>query len=216
MQILAVLYPVLLSVWPLLCVYCICLGNYLPEELITAAFVCMVSILLFQLLMQLLVKDWHKSGLLALLMLITVWSYVPFETGVTAFTGAEGDWIFILYLILCISTIVFVSRSKLSFKACTQPLFVLALFLCIYNVYPIVQSEIQLAAQSARLVSDNTTEDVALKLVAPQQLPDIYYVIVDAFANPTTLKEKYGYDDSAFVDFEEKAILCGLRKRQQL
>jgi len=38
----------------------------------------------------------------------------------------------------------------------------------------------------------------------PSSYPDIYYIILDSYANSNTLKEDYGYDNHEFIDYLEK------------
>ncbi|CAN5602535.1 hypothetical protein BH10CYA1_BH10CYA1_11550 [soil metagenome] len=206
-SLVAALYPMLFSIWPVLCIYVAGLGNYLPEELVTAAAACALITLLLSGLTQLLVRDLHKAAALSTFMVLFVWSFNMFRTCLSELAKHLGigveiisdDAVVLIYIILCALIILLFAKSKLQFIQVTIPMSILGCVLVAFNIFPIVGAELEFDQQTEKIVSANFREDDALKMVKPAHLPDIYYVIVDAFANADALKKVYGYDNQSFI-----------------
>jgi hypothetical protein len=207
LSILAALYPMLFSTWPVLCIYAAGLGNYLSEELVTAVTASALAILLLLGVTYLLVRDLHKAAALSTFMVLFVWSFNMFRTCIIAIAQWLGivfvsdDAVLVLYVILCALTIFLFAKSKLQFSQVTIPMTILGCVLVAFNVFPIVRAELEFDAQAQKIVRANFREDDSLQMVKPARLPDIYYIIVDAFANANTLKSVYGFDNQPFIQF---------------
>ena len=84
-----------------------------------------------------------------------------------------------------------------SFLPVTPALNAAALSLLGFNLIIIVSASI---ATSSRLPVAPEGESASIARTGPAP-PDIYYVIVDGYANSRTLREVVGYDNTSFEDF---------------
>jgi hypothetical protein len=99
-----------------------------------------------------------------------------------------------LWGVLFLLALWWVTRRKIAFRGYTVYLNFLSLFLLIFPLFSIFTSP--------KLTLDSSSAPVQPAEVASneQQLPDIYYIILDSYGRSDLLHEVYGYDNSAFVD----------------
>lgn len=95
---------------------------------------------------------------------------------------------FILYLLL---------KAKKHLTSFTRIFNIAALFLIIWPLFTI--TTIQIARVNRNIKAPEQITGVSDK--SNNDLPDIYYIIVDAYANQHTLKDYYNFDNSEFINF---------------
>lgn len=107
---------------------------------------------------------------------------------------------------------IFFTRPHRKLNKITNSLNFLSIFLVIFALIPIVTHEIKLAnarnIEKSRGARMNKSVEIA-KIIIGQPIstaknPNIYYIVVDAYANNSILKEVYGYDNSEFLNFLSK------------
>lgn len=116
---------------------------------------------------------------------------------------------FIIPLFLLIGALLFyiVGKSKRDFGKVNYFLNVAAVFLILFNIFNIVHYEIKKSrfvhnfTGNFREVPISREDAQALK---EKNLPDIYYIILDEYAAPGTIKRLYDYDSSPFTKYLEE------------
>lgn len=95
-----------------------------------------------------------------------------------------------------IGLVYFLIKSKKHLVKFTIMFNIAALFLIIPSIYTITSIQIiresRTTKEPAKLTSLNSPKE---------NLPDIYYIIVDSYANQHTLKDYYNFDNSSFINF---------------
>jgi hypothetical protein len=95
--------------------------------------------------------------------------------------------------------VYFISRAKRDFRTTTTVLNVVAVALIVINLFNIASYEIKLARRDTGTPQESNTQALAASnLTELNTLPDIYFIILDEYAHPDTMREWYGYDNSEF------------------
>lgn len=157
-------------------------------------------------------RDWGKSALLGVLVLLLFYSYghaydllkkisilgvIPGRHLVmiplwTAILGVGAWWIL---------------RKIQNLHVWTRALNLIAVVVLIYPMYQIASFEIFTRISAPQ-------EEFGLRLVDGQTAPDIYYIILDAYSREDVLREYYGFDDSEFIQaLEDRGFVIAERSR---
>jgi len=111
--------------------------------------------------------------------------------------------------------VYFISRAKRDFRITTRWLNVAAVALIAINLFNIASYQVELARSSAGTPGESPTQaSTASNLTELDTLPDIYFIILDEYAHPDTMKEYYDYDNSEFIaSLEEKGIFIATESK---
>jgi hypothetical protein len=195
----SVIYPFLLAVYPVLFLYSHNLGEVTFRETFTPTAIILGLTLLAWGILGAALKNWKKSGIIVSLFLVLFFSYGYFRTPL------EGK----RYVLLVTSIWVlfftlgsfFTIRSKKDFTEATIILNIVAGILIAQPVLNIVTHKFRNIRQisqdnDSRLMREN------LRLPARREsYPDIYFIILDAYAREDILRELYNFDNSEFLNF---------------
>lgn len=193
------------------------LGEFLPEDLIFPSMLFMILSGLLAAVLGLSLSNMHKGALLSSFIVVAFFSFQQFELvalfpllPLLKFGHAEETLLFIYALLFCPLVFLIVrgtfnwrgeSRS-IDFQSITPVANLSSVLLCVMAAVPIALYEIPANLQARSIVESVLRKDQGVRLAASRnEPPDIYYFIVDAYANPHTLKEIYGYDPSDFHNF---------------
>jgi hypothetical protein len=172
---------------------------YMSYRPLLIGFLC--SVLIF-VVSKIILKDNKKTALFSFLFLLFLASYgvrYDFLEGLYY----NGYWPFghihrILILsdiIILILLLIFIKRTKkslLGINAFLNTTFILLisynLFICLFNYSQTKEKNV-----NAKVISKSE-----------KKLPNIYYFILDGYANNITLKKHYNYDNKKFLSFLEK------------
>jgi hypothetical protein len=174
---------------------------------------------LFLLLNQVL-KNKVKTGLILLPFLFIFLNYTRIYRTFVGF-GGEDHFLCQYPSILLICGALFIAysyiiiKSKKQFDKSTKFLNVLATFLMVITLINIVTFEIQMKRYLKPEI--DSTQDMETVLADSQivgETPDIYYLIFDRYANQHILKEYYNYDNAEFINFlANKGFYIGDKSR---
>ena len=154
-----------------------------------------------------LIRDWKRAGLVSSLFLLLFFSYGH------VFHLIEGKVIGDILIgradiLFAVWEIVFILGSWwIIRKAKHNWVLGLTQFLNLTSTFAILLSGFQILTISAQFASvtdpnfKTTYEETPAPQTFPNDLPDIYYIIVDTYGRADILKELYSYDNSGFADF---------------
>jgi hypothetical protein len=158
---------------------------------------------------QLILKDWEKAGAICSLLIIMFFSFGHFA-------NALGNWSIKDILILDISGLAWlwlfafllftfmIIRSTLPeyftglLNIISSAIVISSLVLIISAVVPIKQDGHQVVEALSQSRRETETESPLLEL-SESELPDVYYIVLDAYERADKLEEFYNYDNSYFV-----------------
>ena len=192
--------PVLFSVYPVVFLYAhnvsILTLSQLPVPLVFASI--LAGIVFF--LLQGILKVATKASLAAALFMVLFWNYNLLPGGLARAFGPV-PWV-LLFLSLSLYALLVWGihrvRKIAVLKSCNHILLVVISVLLVFNLIGMMRAEIR-KSQIASPLSDS--QSLRVKHVVPDNLPDIYFIILDEYANFHTLKEAFDYDNDAFAAF---------------
>jgi hypothetical protein len=201
------IHPFLLAAYPVLFLYA---QNVDLTPLIDAlgplAVGLFVSLLLFLTFYGAL-RDPAKAGLLLSACVLLFFSYGHVVDVLENFGLGTGDSVirpdFVLlpvWVLLLAVAAYFIVKTRDELRTPTNLLNVVSAVLVLLSLGSIVSYEV---GRRALLASqrDAAPETGAREPATAGQLPDIYYIILDAYTSQDVLEEIWEYDNSAFIDF---------------
>lgn len=82
----------------------------------------------------------------------------------------------------------------------TRFLNVVAILALVFPVFQIVSFAFQ-SAQVSDVVADDVFDSIMLTESPPQELPDIFYIVLDGYGRADVLQELFHHDNSEFIEF---------------
>ena len=204
MKFLSKIYPLFFAIFPVLFYYN---TNRFETTISSLMFPFTLSIVIYACvygILRLIVVDKNRLKLLLALFIFYFFSYVHFVNSFSFLKSLLSNLHLPTNLILFIlysSLIVLVGKLLLKIKdrdKLAKTLALIGIYLVIFPLTKIIPWEVS-RAQTVRTTKDNTIDGVVIKNVARK--PDIYYIILDRYANDTSLSDYYGFDNSDFLNF---------------
>lgn len=215
---LLVIHPFLLAAFPAIASLQAVKTGILPEEAILPLMWSEVITAVVFAICYVCFRNAAKAGALCSGILVLSCCYGIFQFSLIKalqnMLGVQIDSgiLLLIYCLLCTTLLIAVLRvlKKSNFPAATTghdslSSFNLALNLAsaifiVVNLLPVVAYELELNQNARRVIAEFRQ---ALGPVKPNRAaakPDVYYIILDGFANSSTLK-RWGYDNHEFLDF---------------
>jgi hypothetical protein len=143
----------------------------------------------------LLTRNWLSSGLVTTVLVVAVFGYGHAWNAVSG--TFDSQWpLMAAWAALATVALYFASGARGRARVLTRALNVVTAILLVLNVWALGTSMIALGA-AAEVTGDVSPIDLAPP--DPDDLPDVYYIIVDRYAGPTALAETYGFDNEPFL-----------------
>jgi hypothetical protein len=192
----AVAHPFLLAIAPILFLYAYNMELASFTDTLLPMLVSLALALVAFLGLLLLLKDKYKAALLVSIFLVLFYSY-----------GRAADFLnnqklmLLIYGILLVCASLLVLLTKRSLVELNKGLTVFACALVLMSLFNMGYKKVTSKNENRR------TNKVVVKAgnkTAASKLPDIYYIILDAYCRHDVLKDMYHYDNSSFVNFLKK------------
>ena len=197
-----VIHPFLFAIFPVIFVYANNI-HYLPivEIVIPLGISLGIAIVLWLVLSFPL--DKKKSGFIVSIALVLFFTYGHLYVFLNYDSGIESEltrhrYLLPLYVGLFIIGVVYFVRTNRKLNNVTTILNAIAgtiVVLSLMNIAIFNLEREQFIENSSELVTQN------MNLETVEKPPNIYYIILDAYAGDKVLKNIYGYDNSEFTDF---------------
>jgi hypothetical protein len=199
-----VIHPFLFALWPVLFVYSENL-EFIPfSQAWTSLLILSSAALILFLLFTAVLGNVMQAGAVLSLFLILFFSFghvynTFWEERATYAATNESLMLMIAWATLFAGGSALVFRIKNRWQGITRTLNVVALALTMISVSNIGVYELR-ERTSRRDAATQTLEIAQAEPVPVDTLPNIYYIILDAYGRADILKEAYSYDNSKFLD----------------
>jgi hypothetical protein len=209
------LHPILISILSLVVLYAHNISEIPFSSNYRLLAFCLMGAILLTFIFKMILGDWQKGALTASLTFLLFFSYGHIYNALEDFTIFNvnlGRHRFLapLWLILYMVGIAVISRMKKT-ESTTTALNIMALSAFLLPIYQIITYQISDFTQNP--ISTHVSTD-SLSLPKDQPPPDIYYIILDAYARDDSLLEDYGFDNSSFLKaLEESGFYVGYCSR---
>ena len=193
------LYPILFSVFPVLSLAAYNIDEISLDVILRPLFIFLLTGLILFGVAKLIFRDWDRAALAVLLFLFLFFIYGQVYSvledvtvqGISLFRHRTLVPLFGIFLAL---SLFFIARHADRSSLSRYGLNLLSMVLLIYPVFQIVSNSIQQWWAERSLLSSSS------EISAATNQPDIYYIILDAYAREDVLRDLLGYDNSDFLN----------------
>lgn len=195
MRKLTVLHPFLFAAFFILAVYAANMGEVTLSELVIPLLIAVGSVLALFVVSRLLLKDVNKAGIIVSIFVILFFSYGHVSSIVASHLPSGKGLVLPLSAIFLLLAVYLAVRTRWNLRKLTTILSVIGACLVLMSLVRIGVYEIR------RPDSVHGVPAVDVDLHEPDQPPDIYYIILDAYASSDHLIDAYDYDNGAFIEY---------------
>lgn len=179
------------------------------RDVVSSLLLTMAFVVVFWALFLLITRSAARASLASTLFFLLFFSFGHVYNLVQnkVFLGISIGFIKLLaaYLVLAIVFTFLLIRVKKITVDVTLWLNAILGVLILFNLFQIIQFEIIHPRQPVVAAAENPPSSTTASGTSSGELPDIYYIILDAYSRQDVLKDIMNYDNSAFID--------GLRQR---
>jgi hypothetical protein len=152
--------------------------------------------------LRLILKDWQKAGLVSgvWVFLFVIYGHLyQFFRDSSFFAGLLGRHrILIPVFILAAGVSLFwIWRKKAVNGQLSQILNILSILLILYPSFHVINSGIT-SEKGQKEASQWTFSQLALQPIDPENLPDVYYIVLDTYTSSKALAKDFSFDNSEF------------------
>ena len=194
-----VVYPLLASAYPILALYAINLREMIPiGQLIGPLVVALAGAAVVMVAVRLVAHDWHQVGMFTTLLVVLFFTYGPAWEAVEGLLGAGhgtlvGTWI----VVGSLAGVAVLRLDSRRLAAATPVLNVVALLLVVGNLVAITRFQLEVRADSPTVA---TAAPIVSAREELEQLPDIYWIVLDRYGSADVIEKYYDHDISPFLD----------------
>jgi len=161
----------------------------------------LISCLSLVIFFRFFTPDWHKAAFCAGILTILFFTYghvYMIIKPLTVFNLILGRhrYLLLVWFMVAGVAVIYTTRKRGDFKNHTLVINMISLALQVYPIYTIGTHFF--AVRDASSSYSQPIQD--LDVGESQQLPDIYFIILDSYARSDLLKEEYGYDNTSFLN----------------
>jgi len=203
-----IFYPLLFAAFPILFLYAYNISEVSLSQIWLPLLISVAAALVLWLVLSLILRSRSKAGLATAIFLAFFFSYGHIYDVVERVFDFVPKHVYLLLAMLFVwgICVYFIGRAKRDFRTTSRWLNIVAMVLIAINLFNIASYQVKLAglddvtpAETSNTTAGNTTE--------LDTLPDIYFVILDEYAHPDTMKEYYDYDNGEFINsLEDKGF----------
>ena len=204
-----VFYPLLFAAFPILFLYAHNINETPASEVWLPLVISVAATLVLWAVLSLVLRSLAKAGFATAIFLVFFFSYGRLHEVLENWGVFVPRHAYLLPSVLFIwgYCIYFISRAKRDFRITTRMLNIAAVVLIAINLFNIGAYQVRLARLSDVTPVESTKHTAAASQAELSALPDIYFIILDEYAHPDTMKEWYDYDNSEFINsLEDKGF----------
>jgi hypothetical protein len=197
------LHPFLASAYPPLALLAANLGQVRPTILIRPLALSLAGAVLLVALLRAWLKDWPRAGLLATFWLALFFGYGPVyqalkAVAIGATTLGRHRFLVPSWLALAVAGAWLVSAGRIAAPAWARGLNYALAIAVLLPLGQLTWSSLSTAAASGTVPPDLAAQ-IEARSIAADDLPDVYYIVLDAYARADTLRQTFDLDNSEFA-----------------
>ena len=189
------IHPLAFAAYPVIALLSHNIGQVRPMLGLRAVTFSVLAALGLMIVLRLILHSWTTAGLLASLAIVLFYSYGPAyellgQVHVGGASLGRHRYLAPLWIGLMIVGTVLVLLGR---GDATRALNMVALVAVAIPLLQLGVSELGIRSRSA------DAAELRIELTAPDPMPDIYYVVLDAYGRQDVLKREFGVDNSKFI-----------------
>ena len=187
-----IIHPLLFGLYPILFFYSHNIGQVMFGEVLIPSGIIILSVFVWWALLRIVLKSWAKSAIIISIFVILFFSYGHFRT---FFNGTVGPfWQPLIWTELFLFGCYFSLKWKRSYRELTLILNVVSFILIALPTTNIIlqQSAMKDLTGAVQKLGRFFSHSELQKKI--DYYPDIYFIVLDAYARADILEEMYGFD----------------------
>ena len=208
-----IFHPFLFAIFPILSLYSHNIAQVLFHQLLIPLAIALGLMLFLLLLFRLISRDNQKAGILTSVFLILFFSYGHVFTIMQNFWQEMNAWdpashinLMFTWIIIFIGTVYLILKTQKNLKNFTNILNLVSFFIIVWPMINISGYEMRVLLYSQNMEPQFTIEAEMIDADADylkntEDLPDIYYIILDKYSRKDILKEEFDFDNSEFINY---------------
>lgn len=198
-----VIHPLLFAVFPILSLFSHNVSSTSPVEIIRPIVIMVLVASALWLLLTLVVKDKRKAGIIVSTLLFLFFSYGYFFEALRGWTIAgitigRCRYLLLLYAVVLVAVGHILARTRKELYQLTTGLNIVAIFLV---AVPGSMAAYRVATRPRLGIDGQMQIHKTMKPRMREELPDIYYIILDGYGRSDVLRKLYQYDNRPFLDY---------------
>jgi hypothetical protein len=202
------LHPYLLALYSVLTLVALNMGKFVPWMAARSFVFFLLVIAILHWLLKTLSRSPHKAALVLTLFLLVFFTYGHIHSLVSGvrllgINFGRHRTLVLIDLVILAAGLFWIVRTRRELQGVTQALNVVLIIALCFPIFQIARYEIQSLLNKSNTVKtqQSASSSVYPALTAPagQNLPDIYYIILDTYARQDALQEYFKFDNSDFV-----------------
>jgi hypothetical protein len=194
-----ILHPFLLVLFPILYLFSENLADDPPlDALVRPALLGLIGSAAMLALLWLVFRSVQKAALLTSILVLLFYS---FGHVLLAFPGAGETTLVIVWGVIAVAAAAVVARLPRTLPRLTSGMNVAAVALVVMNLVPIVSFELSQNEEPLPRQANAPDRAIAGNPSKSARAPDIYYIILDRYADDESLRDIFGYDNRPFLEW---------------
>jgi hypothetical protein len=199
-------YALLFAVYSPMALIAYNVGQVQFSTVLRSLLVVLIPVFILTSLVVLLVRSPHKAGLIVTLVLVLFFSYghvydLVAKTNIGGVLIGRHRYLIIFYGLILFGAVLWIVRSRSSFAQWSSALTTIALVALVFPVYQLMAYQIKTRPPTSEVSAAPSREITA---PANENVPDVYYIILDTYGRTDVLRKYAGYDNSPFIEALEK------------
>jgi len=202
-------HPLLFAIFPVLTLFNVNIAEVPPGDVVRPLLIMLATTVVLWGLLALVLRNVHKAALFSTLLLLLFFLYGNIRgllqrSASPLLADCGRDDVFLLRPLLGMLLLVFILilGTKRNLRGWTGPLNAASAFLVLWPLLGIGKTLIPRLFQQPPAPPPGSA--AAKAAIPPKQLPNIYYVILDAYAREDTLQRVFDYNNRPFLSHLEQ------------
>lgn len=198
-----ILHPWLLGAFPCLSVYSQNVGYTPVTKLLQTLLIVELSVTVLWFTTYLFVRQSNRTSLFVSLLVATTFAFGPLSSlfqshGPSAIAAHHQRTALMVELLIFVAGAVSIRRARSALHSWARVASAFAVALVAVSAVSVISHALRV--ESHRTGPLSTMPRIALSASSPEQLPDIYYIVPDAYGRSDVLRDVYGFDNRPFIE----------------
>ena len=193
-------HPILFAAFPIISLLAHNFAEIQATDILRSLFVLVLMTTLLVFLLNLFFNNWHKAALVVTLALILFFSYghaYNYLKQINLLAIGRHRLLAPVWLVIFGTTTWWAIKTKRDLKIFTN---VLNIIVLVALIIPTTQIYMSYRENIQKALVDKSEPSIQLRVNEGETPPDIYYIVLDAYARDDVLLELFDYDNTAFLN----------------
>jgi len=191
--------PIFFAIYSVFFLYAQNLGKIFFYQIIPPLFLSILLTIVSLLIGMLLIKRQDRASIFITLLIVLFFSYGNVASALKGNFGIRERYSLACWGLLLVSGGFLILRSRLKFRHLVSILNLIFAILIIYQLFVISIYYFHHTKEGVSAGKHAPVQEITVGEIKGE-MPDIYYLIFDRYANEEVLKEFYDFDNSPFLD----------------